>query len=369
MFGGKHMRSGGFFKSERNTNPRIKKTVPRRQRRPLFPRRISLFPLSEAPELLLIYVIRGYNTDVMRWKSKIRWDITTFQKFFVILLGSAISGWTINALIIPHQFMSGGVSGISLLLYYLVGFPQVGISILFLNIPIFLLGWREVSFRFVVFSLVGMLGLSGFVILFSGCTFPIHDDMLAAILAGVFLGVGGGLTFRADGSQGGIDIISIYLNRRYSIRYGYTIFSINILILVAAGIMVSIDRALYTMIMMFVASQVLDRIQAGFNQRKSVMIISNAARTISQGILHDLHRGVTILKGEGGYTGQPQEVVYTVTTMLELGRLKELVWTIDPNAFIIVNDTVEVIGKGFKLQKSEDFSRKVRKVAGTKRPS
>ncbi len=302
----------------------------------------------------------------MRWKSKVTWDITTFKKFLVILLGTAISGWTINALIIPHQFMSGGVSGISLLAYYLAGFPPVGLSILLLNIPIFILGWREVSLRFVVFSLVGMLGLSGFVFLFTGARFPIYDDMLAAIMAGVFLGVGGGLAFRADGSQGGIDIISIYLNRRYSIRYGHTIFSINILILVATGIVVSVDRALYTMIMMFVSSQVLDRIQAGFNQRKSVMIISNASRTISQGILHDLHRGVTILKGEGGYTGHPQEVVYTVTTMLELGRLKELVWTIDPDAFIIVNDTVEVIGKGFKLQKSEDFSRKVRKVTEKK---
>ncbi len=298
----------------------------------------------------------------MRWKFDITWNAATFQKLLVILLGAAISGWTINALIIPHRFMSGGVSGVSLLAYYLAGWPPVGVSILLLNIPIFILGWREVSFRFVVFSLVGMLGLSGFVLLFTGVTFPLREDMLAAILAGVFIGVGGGLTFRAGGSQGGVDIISIYLNRRYSIRYGTTIFSINILILVATGIVVSVDRALYTMIMMFVASQVLDRIQAGFNQRKSVMIISNASRTISQGILHDLHRGVTILKGEGGYTGQPQEVVYTVTTMLELGRLRELVWTIDPNAFIIVNDTVEVFGKGFKLQKSEDFPRKVRKA-------
>lgn len=279
------------------------------------------------------------------------------------MLGTAVCGWTINALIIPYHFMSGGVSGVSLLVYYLVGFPPVGLSIFLLNIPIFVLAWREISFRFVIFSLFGMAGLSGFVFLFTGASFPIHDEMLAAIMAGVFMGVGSGLTFRAGGSQGGVDIVSIFLNRRYSIRYGHTIFSINILILVATGVVVSVDKALYTMIMMFVSSQVLDRIQAGFNQRKSVMIISSASRTISQGILHDLHRGVTILKGEGGYTGQPQEVVYTVTTMLELGRLKELVWTIDPNAFIIVNDTVEVIGKGFKLQKSEDFSRKVRKYS------
>ena len=298
----------------------------------------------------------------MKWAKKIVWNLKTIERLSLILLGAAISGWCINALIIPHRFLSGGISGISLLTFYLAGFPPVGLSILILNVPIFILGWHEISLRFVFFSLVGMLGLSGFVSLFSGVSFPVHDDMLAAILAGVLLGVGGGLTFRAGGSQGGIDIVSIFLNRRYSIRIGHTIFTINILILVAAAIVISLDRALYTMIMMFVSSRVLDRIQAGFNQRKSVMIISNASRTIAQGILHGLHRGVTILKGEGGYTGQSQDVVYTVITMLELGRLKELVWTIDSNAFIIVNDTVEVIGKGFRIQKSEDFPRKIRKV-------
>ncbi len=283
-------------------------------------------------------------------------------QLFLIVLGAALSGWCINALIIPHRFLSGGVSGVALLVFYLAGVPPVGLSIFILNVPIFLLGWREVSLRFVLFSLVGMLGLAGFVYLFTGATFPVHDDMLAAILAGVFLGVGGGLTFRAGGSQGGVDIISIYLNRRFAIRIGYTIFSINILILVVAAFVISLDRALYTMIMMFVSSKVVDHIQSGFNQRKSVMIISSSARRISQGILHNLHRGVTILKGEGGYTGRSQEVVYTVTTMLELNRLKELVWTVDPDAFIIVNDTVEVIGKGFRIPKSEDFRRKVRKT-------
>ncbi len=288
-------------------------------------------------------------------------------RLFLILLGAAVSGWCINALIIPHRFLSGGVSGISLLIYYLAGIPPVGLSIFILNIPIFILGWREVSLRFVLFSLVGMLGLSGFVSLFAGMTFPVHDEMLAAVLAGVCLGVGGGLTFRAGGSQGGIDIISIYLNRRYAIRFGYTIFTINILILMVAAFVISLDRALYTMIMMFVSSKVLDHIQSGFNQRKSVMIISNSARRIAQGILHDLHRGVTLLKGEGGYTGRSQDVVYTVTTMLELNRLKELVWVKDPDAFIIVNDTVEVIGKGFKVPKSEDFHRKARPAVEDRR--
>lgn len=298
----------------------------------------------------------------MKWEPKNIFNTKTFESLSLILLGTAISGWSIDALIIPHRFLSGGISGVSLLTYYLASFPPVWLSILILNIPIFILGWHEVSFRFVLYSLIGMLGLSGFIFIFTGASFPIYDDILTAILAGVFLGVGSGLTFRAGGSQGGIDIVSIYLNRHYSIRIGHTIFTINILILVAAGIIISIDLALYTMIMMFVSSRVLDRIQAGFNQRKSVMIISNASRTIAQGILHNLNRGVTILKGEGGYTGQSQDVVYTVITMLELVRLKELVWTTDSNAFIIVNDTVEVIGKGFKLQKSEDFSRKIRKA-------
>jgi uncharacterized membrane-anchored protein YitT (DUF2179 family) len=297
----------------------------------------------------------------MKGGVRLPWNAGTFKRLFAILVGAAISGWAIDAVVIPQHFLSGGVSGISLLFYYLFGHPPVGLTILLLNIPIFILGWREVSFRFVFFSLIGMLGLSGAVTVFSGMTFPLHDNLLSALFAGILIGIGSGITFRAGGSQGGVDIISIFLNRRFSIRIGQTAFAINIVILIAAAVVIDLERALYTMVMMFVSSSIINRIQAGFNQRKTVMIISSSSRTIAQKILTDLGRGVTILKGEGGFSGAPRNVVYSVTTMIELGRLKALVWEIDPNAFIVVNDTVEVIGKGFKIQKSEDLPRKIRK--------
>jgi len=294
-------------------------------------------------------------------KARLLRNAGTYKRIFAILVGAAICGWAIDAIVIPQNFLSGGVSGISLLSYYLLGHPPVGLSILLLNIPVFILGWREVSFRFVFFSLIGMLGLSGTVMIFSGVTFPLQDKLLSALFAGILIGIGSGITFRAGGSQGGVDIISIFLNRRFSIRIGQTAFAINIVILVAAAVVIDLERALYTMVMMFVASSIINRIQAGFNQRKTVMIISSSSKIIAQRIIKNLGRGVTILKGEGGFSGVSQDVVYSVTTMIELSRLKALVWEIDPNAFIVVNDTVEVIGRGFNLQKSEDLPRKIRK--------
>jgi uncharacterized membrane-anchored protein YitT (DUF2179 family) len=159
--------------------------------------------------------------------------------------------------------------------------------------------------------------------------------------------VGAGLIFRAGGSGGGTGIIVMVLNRRFSIRVGLVSFLLNSIPLVLGAFLIDLNAALYSIIYVYTSGSVMDRIITSFNERRSVWIISSQSSEICQEILIKLHRGVTLLSGKGAYSHSPVEVIYSVINPFELAKLKDLVITIDPKAFLIVNETQEVIGKGF----------------------
>jgi len=173
---------------------------------------------------------------------------------------------------------------------------------------------------------------------------PIHDKMLAAIFAGILSGAGGGIILKSFGSAGGMDILSIILFKRFSIRLGTSILVLNSLILSIAAYIFSIEEALYTLIFLFVSTQVLNVVMYGLSQRKAVYVISPHWESIYKGIMEKIQRGVTIIGGRGGYTGQDIQMVFTVISHQELPRLKKLINDIDPRAFVVVSDTLEVMG-------------------------
>jgi uncharacterized membrane-anchored protein YitT (DUF2179 family) len=168
---------------------------------------------------------------------------------------------------------------------------------------------------------------------------------LSALLAGIITGVGSGIILRSWGSAGGLDILSIILLKRFSVRLGSTILIFNAVILLAAAVFFSLEKALYTLIFMYVSSSMVNLVVTGLSQRKAVHIISPQWEVISREIMGQLQRGVTIIGGRGGYTGQEEQILYTVISFRELARLKQLVKGIDPNAFVVVNDTLEVMGQ------------------------
>ena len=263
---------------------------------------------------------------------------------FLLTAGNVIYAAGINSIIIPQHFLSGGVMGVALIAHYLIPAINTGYAYFLLNIPLFLLGWFSVSRKFIFYSAYGMLSLSVITAFGKFGTITIINPILAAILGGIVCGVGCGVILRSQGSAGGLDILAVYVNRKLGLRIGDTTTFVSAMVLGAGAIFLNFEAALYSLIYVFTNGKVLDAVLAGFNQRKSVFIISDCQEEIASRILSGLHRGVTYLEGTGGYSGQEKKVIFSIITLSELSKLKQIVSDIDPDAFVVVNDTLEVLG-------------------------
>lgn len=278
------------------------------------------------------------------WKSAVVSARQVVWNLGLIALGSALCAASINGILIPQHFYGAGFTGISIVIHYLVpSLPLAGLYLI-LNVPVFALGWIYVGRRFFLYSIAGMLIFSG-ALAWVHFSIPVHDKVLGAILAGIITGAGAGIILRSQGSAGGLDILSVILLKRFSIRLGTTILAFNSVLLGAGAILFSLDGALYTLIYIFVSSYVVNLVVTGLSQRKAVFTISPQWEKISHEIMERLHRGVTIIKGQGGYTGRDEQILYTVISFRELPQLKQLIRGVDPNAFVVVTDTLEVMGQ------------------------
>ena len=259
-------------------------------------------------------------------------------------VGSIICAVAINAILVPLQFYGAGFTGIALLIHYLLPAAPVALVYFLLNIPVYSMGWMYVGRRFFLYSIPGMIFFS-IALKYIHLPLPINDKILAAILAGIIMGMGSGIILRSLGSAGGLDILSVIFLRLFSLRLGTTILGFNIAVLVAGALLFSLERALYTLIYIFINAHVVNVVVTGLSQRKTVFIISPQWEKISKVIMEKIHRGVTILNGHGAYTGKEQNVLYTVITFRELSQLKKSVRDIDPDAIVVVSDTLEVMGR------------------------
>ncbi len=260
----------------------------------------------------------------------------------LIALGSVLCAVAINGILIPQHFVAGGITGLALILHNRFPAFNTGFIYFLLNLPLFALAWVAVGRRFFFYSVAGSLFLS-LAVAFIHVPIELDDRMLGALLAGIVTGAGVGVTLRSAGSQGGLDILSIILLRRYSVSIGSTVLVVNGLILVLVGFFYSLEALLYTAILLFVSSKVVNIVVTGLSQRKAVFIISSRWQEISQEILRDTRRGVTVIKGQGGYSGQQEHILYTVITFREISHFKRFIQQIDPKAFVVISDTLEVM--------------------------
>ena len=277
------------------------------------------------------------------WKSRMKSAIEVVWNLALISLGSALCSVAINGILIPQQFYGAGFTGVALIIHYLVPSLPVPVLYFFLNVPVFCLGWIFAGRRFFLYSICGMLIFTG-ALVWIHVPLPVHDKLLSAILAGIIVGMGSGIMLRSLGSAGGLDILSVIFLKRFSIRLGTTILAFNSLLLGAGAILFSLEGALYTLIYIFVSSYMVNLVVTGLSQRKAIYIISPQWEEISREIMDKIQRGVTIIKGQGGYTGSDEQILYTVISFRELPQLKQLIRGVDPNAFVVVTDTLEVMG-------------------------
>lgn len=279
-----------------------------------------------------------------RFISSVLWNL------FLISAGSLVFGIGLKSIAIPHGFITGGISGLTLLFYYVTGLLSPGLWYMLVNIPMFLIGWIHVSRRFFLYSLYGMAALSA-VIDMIRFTLPIHEPILAVLAGGVLMGAGTGIILHSLGSAGGTDIVAIILNQKLNVRMGTFYFAFNIVLFTFSFGFLDTDLVLYSLFMSFISSQTLDYVLAISNQRKMVFIISNLNDRIAKEIHTRLSRGVTFLEGSGAYSGKTKKIILTVVNNYQLKRVEEAALSIDPEAFIITENTFNVLGRGFSKRK------------------
>ena len=274
-----------------------------------------------------------------------------FKNALNIIFGCALMGLAYALFLIPHHFVPGGVSGIAMIVNYFSKLP-VGLTIMVLNMPIFLLGLKTMGKKYVLNSLAGMVVSSVFIDLFHEVLkVPSATDnaVLASIYGGVLLGVGLGIVFRGRASTGGSDIIGMILSKYTGMSLGYGIMITDFVVISAAGFALhSLEAPLYGYIVLFLSTKVIDMILEGWNYSKLVLITSNRTQEISDYILHSLDRSGTALRSRSLYLNREGEIIMTVIHRKQLADLRAFVKKTDPEAFVVINDTYDVLGKGFK---------------------
>lgn len=270
----------------------------------------------------------------------------------LIVTGSFLSAVAFNSLLIPNQLLSGGLGGVAVLFHYLSGW-RTSVIYFVLNIPIFLLGMRYIGRRFITYSLVGAISFAVLLAVTRIFPAPIDDPLLGGILGGFLHGLGAGIVFRARGSTGGIDVIAVGIKKWRGYSLGQVTLAFNVLLMIIFGMIFNLTLAAYTLISMYITTRVIDAMETGLDEARSVTIVSAKADLISRLIISRMHRGVTYLEGAGAYSGEHRQIILCVVNPTELPNLKDIVFRADNQAFIIVADVREVVGRGFKVEPFE----------------
>ncbi|MDR1599926.1 MAG: YitT family protein [Oscillospiraceae bacterium] len=252
---------------------------------------------------------------------------------------------------LDNDIAPGGLSGVAMLLRGYLPI-NVGLTTFILNVPLFLLGYRQRGFAFIARSFLAMTVTS---VLIDSLPFPTltRDAMLASLGGGVLLGVGLGLVIRANATTGGTDMAAMMLHRRFpALSIGGILLAIDCVVILGAAIVFEPQSALYALVALYVSTRTMDAVVTGFDTAKAYFIISDDHAAIASRVMSDLRRGVTLLHSRGAYTGAEREVLLCVVTRTQAPMLRRIVCSADPAAFMIATDVREAMGEGFEREDS-----------------
>lgn len=270
-------------------------------------------------------------------------------KYGLVVLGSALFAAGFQFFLYPNSIIVGGVSGIAMIINFLTGLP-VGIMTIVLNIPLFIIAWKHFGGKFIISSLVGMMLSSLLVDIMATLDYsPTGDMLLACLIGGAIKGFGLGIIYYAGATTGGTDIIAKFVRLRFPyINFGTIVLLTDAVIIIAfAMIFDRVEAAMYAVIAMFVVSKVIDLVLYGIDNSSVCYIISENSEQLVKDITDKLHRGVTILSGEGAYSHRDKQVLLCVIKRTQIADIRKIIKNIDENAFFIVSDAKNVFGKGF----------------------
>lgn len=270
--------------------------------------------------------------------------------YAVITLGCLIMAVAINTFFVPHNMLSGGLSGVVMIIYFFTGFPM-GIASILLNILLFYFAHRHLGARYCVNGLYGMLAFS---VLLDATAFLRHinaldDIMLACIYGGIFDGLGAAMLFRVNAHSGGTDIFGSIVNKYYGIGIGTVTTAINVVLMLSSAFLFGLKPALYALTSMLITGMVINRVIDGFDFKKKIIIISDKHELIAQRIMQETDRGATYISAQGAYTNLEKRMIFVVVKLRQVMLIRNIIEECDPKAFMIISDVRDVFGKGFTL--------------------
>ena len=282
----------------------------------------------------------------------------TLLPVLIITLGSAVYALGFVWCYAPNGIAFGGITGVAQIVNFLIPALPIGVTVIVLNIPLFVLGWRLIGGRLLVTSLYAMALSSVFIdVLTPLYDWPPMEPLLACIFGGVLLGLSLGLVFQQGATTGGTDLLARLLKLKLAwLPMGKLLMGIDLAVILAvAAVFRALDAALYGLVALYISTIVMDGVLYGLDTAKVAYIISDRNKEISAAIVKDLDRGVTILHGQGAYTGADKDVLMCAFKQREIAAIKAAVKDIDPAAFVIVCDAHEVLGEGFRDYKKDDL--------------
>jgi uncharacterized membrane-anchored protein YitT (DUF2179 family) len=278
------------------------------------------------------------------------------KNIFFILIGSAIYSFGFVHFNIQNELGEGGFAGITLILFFVFKLDPALMNLL-LNIPMFFLGWRLLGQKVFAYTVIGTVSVSVFLKIFQIYEIDIHirDDLfLASLFAGVFVGVGLGIIFRYGGTTGGVDIIARLAHKYAGWSMGKTMFIFDAAVILLSWLTFLDSRSMmYTLVAVFIGARVIDFVQEGAYAARGAFIISEFQSEIADRISEEMDRGITVLNGHGHFTKSNREVLYCVVGRNEIVRLKNIIMSIDPHAFVSVTEVHDVMGEGFTLDEQK----------------
>lgn len=272
----------------------------------------------------------------------------TCIEYGLVLLGSFFVAVGFNLFLLPNDIASGGVAGISTILYALFNF-EPSIVQWAINIPLFIIGTWILGKNFGLKTLVGTVMVPLFVSLTSQWPPASSDPLIAAIFGGMACGLGIGIVFRGKGSTGGIDLAAQILHKFIPLPFGLCVALFDGIIVLTAMYVFSVEQGLYALIGLFVTSRTIDLAQVGLNTSKSIIVVTDHVEEIRMALLNEIDRGVTVWRAEGGYTKTKKDMIMCVVNQNEFSRTTQVIKQIDSKAFIVVMNASEVIGEGFTV--------------------
>ena len=282
-------------------------------------------------------------------------SMKTVKEVVMIMVGTSIYAFGLVYLNIANHLAEGGVSGITLILRALFGIDPA-YSTLLINIPLILIGGKILGKRSLAYTVLGTVSLSAFLWIWQRVPLQInlqHDLLIVSLLAGLIAGTGSGLVYRMGGTTGGSDIIARILEKNYGISMGRSLLVLDVIVLLASLTYIDLKRMMYTLIVSYVFSRVIDSILDGGYSAKGILVVSNKNEEIAPLLMTGLERGVTFLSGEGGFSGHSKKIIYMVVSSSELNEVKRIVHEIDEKAFLSIINVHEVEGEGYTYLKPQ----------------